>query len=235
MLKRALVPLAETAEVMTAMAAGDLETGRRADHRQDEIGDMTHAIEVFRTVSFSQREAQMRQQRVVELLSASLEKLAAGDLAQRIDEPFAEEYEALRGTYNTSLELLSNLIATVSGAAKGVSVGGAEIRAASDDLAVRNERQASFVEDIAAALEQLVSNVRDTTDGTIEVRSGISDAHEVAEQSGQVVSDAIAAMAAIEAGANEITHIIGVIDGISFQTNLLALNAGVEAARAGEA
>ena len=42
-------------------------------------------------------------------------------------------------------------------------------------------------------------------------------------------------MDGIAKSAQQITHIIGVIDEIAFQTNLLALNAGVEAARAGDA
>ncbi|SCY90934.1 Methyl-accepting chemotaxis protein (MCP) signalling domain-containing protein [Rhizobium sp. NFACC06-2] len=56
-----------------------------------------------------------------------------------------------------------------------------------------------------------------------------------AEQSGQVVRDAVVAMQQIEKFSREISNIIGVIDEIAFQTNILALNAGVEAARAGEA
>jgi methyl-accepting chemotaxis protein len=54
------------------------------------------------------------------------------------------------------------------------------------------------------------------------------------EDSGEVVSQAINAMADIEASAEQIGHIIGAIDEIAFQTNLLALNAGIEAARAGD-
>lgn len=50
-----------------------------------------------------------------------------------------------------------------------------------------------------------------------------------------MVSNAVTAMGRIEASANQIASIIGVIEEIAFQTNLLALNAGVEAARAGEA
>ena len=56
-----------------------------------------------------------------------------------------------------------------------------------------------------------------------------------AEHSGEVVRQAVAAMAMIEASSRQISQIIGVIDEIAFQTNLLALNAGVEAARAGDA
>ncbi|MBK7543589.1 MAG: hypothetical protein IPI57_17935 [Candidatus Competibacteraceae bacterium] len=55
-----------------------------------------------------------------------------------------------------------------------------------------------------------------------------------AEQGGQVVEQAVAAMGAIHQSSKQIADIIGVIDEIAFQTNLLALNAAVEAARAGE-
>jgi methyl-accepting chemotaxis protein len=56
-----------------------------------------------------------------------------------------------------------------------------------------------------------------------------------AEEGGQVMRQANAAMSAIEASSAKISNIIGMIDDIAFQTNLLALNASVEAARAGDA
>jgi len=57
---------------------------------------------------------------------------------------------------------------------------------------------------------------------------------ETAQQGGNVVSEAIAAMGEIRRSSEKMSDIIAVVDGISFQTNLLALNAAVEAARAGE-
>lgn len=233
--REALDPLAETASVMTAMAEGDLDAGRTSVHRDDEIGDVTRAIEVFRETSLRQRNARTEQEQVVRTLSTSLDQLAGGNLTARIEDRLATEYEDLRHTYNMTLSGLADLIRAVSQAAHGVADGGREIREASDDLARRNERQANFVEDTASALRQLVQLVQDTSGGTEDVQRSIAEAHDRAEDSQDVVQAAVGAMAAIEDSAKQIAQIIGVIDGISFQTNLLALNAGVEAARAGEA
>lgn len=55
-----------------------------------------------------------------------------------------------------------------------------------------------------------------------------------AQAGGQLVTDVVKTMGAIDASSKKIVDIIGVIDSIAFQTNILALNAAVEAARAGE-
>ena len=51
---------------------------------------------------------------------------------------------------------------------------------------------------------------------------------------GEVVSEVVQTMEAINTSSRKIADIIGIIDSIAFQTNILALNAAVEAARAGE-
>jgi len=84
-------------------------------------------------------------------------------------------------------------------------------------------------------MNHVTSNVGETARGAVSVQHSIGEAHQEATDGGVVVERAVAAMAAIERSAQEITQIINVIDGIAFQTNLLALNAGVEAARAGDA
>jgi methyl-accepting chemotaxis protein len=76
--------------------------------------------------------------------------------------------------------------------------------------------------------------VRQNADNARQANQLAITASEVATQGGAVVSEVVTTMGAINASANRIADIIGVIDGIAFQTNILALNAAVEAARAGE-
>ena len=102
------------------------------------------------------------------------------------------------------------------------------------DLSARTESQASSLEETSASMEQLTSTVKQNADNAIEANRLVGSASAIATQGGQVVSQVVHTMAAINASAARIVDIISVIDGIAFQTNILALNAAVEAARAGE-
>jgi methyl-accepting chemotaxis protein len=233
--RHVLDPLASTAAVMSGMAAGDLEAGSREVHRADEIGDMTRAIEVFRSAAIGQREDAEKQARVVTTMGTALGQLAEGDLVHRIEPAFPAEYEALRAAYNDAAGRLDSVIARVGSSAASVNSGAAEIRSAAADLAARNQNQAASVEESSAAMKQVAGLVSATAGRTREVAAEIGLATQDAEAGGELVNEAMVAMGAIERSSQEIDRIIGLIDSIAFQTNLLALNAGVEAARAGDA
>ena len=233
--RHALTPLAQTATAMRRMAEGDFDVPVSGAGRSDEIGMMVDAIEVFRSASKAQAAAQVKQQVVVRELGNGLKALADGDMTYRIEQPLADEYEALRAAFNESIGNLCEILAHVAQSASGVHTGSTEIRAASDDLAQRTEQQAASLEETAAAMNQVTSMVQETARSAGEVSRSIGEAHREASEGGDVVARAVTAMGAIEKSAQEIAQIINVIDGIAFQTNLLALNAGVEAARAGDA
>jgi methyl-accepting chemotaxis protein len=235
LIRRAIMPLAATAEVMKRMADGDYDVAVAGVDRKDEIGTMVQAIEVFRTASKAQASAEAKQRAVVTELAGALKELATGNMEHRITTSLAPEYEELRTTYNSTVQGLGDILGRVAASATSVHTGASEIRAASDDLAQRTEQQAASLEETAAAMNQVTGLVKDTADSSAEVNRSIGEAHRQASEGGVVVQRAVAAMGAIEKSAQEITQIINVIDGIAFQTNLLALNAGVEAARAGDA
>lgn len=233
--RRGLQPLANTADAMRKMADGDFDVAVAGAERKDEIGTMVGAIEVFRAASKAQAAGEAKQRVVVTELAGGLSQLAQGNMTHRIAVPFAPEYAALRDSFNETVEGLADIMPRVSGSASSVHTGASEIRAASDDLAMRTEQQAASLEETAAAMSQVTGMVKETAKSATEVTTSINEAHREATQGGAVVSKAVDAMDAIERSAQEISQIINVIDGIAFQTNLLALNAGVEAARAGDA
>lgn len=174
------------------------------------------------------------QARVVSTIGNALERLAQGDLTVRCGD-LGSRYTDLRTNFNEALLQLDAAMAKVN--VKSIDIGGSkdEIRNASNELSQRTERQAASLEETSAALDELTVAVRLTADGASEAAKKVTSISTDANRSDRIVEQAIGAMSGIEQSSQEITKIIGVIDGIAFQTNLLALNAGVEAARAGEA
>jgi methyl-accepting chemotaxis protein len=228
-------PLVTTASAMSAMAGGDYDQVLEGVGRTDELGLMARAMDVFRDNGKARQQASAEQRIVVSALTEGLERMANKDLEFRVTERFPGSYEALRLNYNEAVEALAGALRTVRVGASSVQGSIGEIRAAADDLAARNEVQASRITETAGALNAVTTIVSETAAGAVAVQKAVTAARSEATDGGEVVERAIEAMAKIEASAKEIGQIIAVIDGIAFQTNLLALNAGVEAARAGEA
>lgn len=235
LLSKAFDPLLAVAKTMRAMADGDMESGRCDDHRPDEVGDMTSAVELFRETALRQRRAEQDQALVVAEISSGLEALASGNLTHRITAPFGGSFESLRASFNRSGDTLAQLLRDVSRSADRVLTGAREIGAASTDLAARNGHQAAHVENTLVAMNEVAVLVSGTAESAARAQSSVEDAHRQASESGRIVANATAAMAAIATSSSQISQIVSLIDGIAFQTNLLALNAGVEAARAGNA
>jgi methyl-accepting chemotaxis protein len=129
---------------------------------------------------------------------------------------------------------LVNIVGQVRLGTETIGTASREIAAGNIDLSSRTEMQASSLEKTASAMEILTSTVKQNADNAREANQLAATASDVARKGGDVVSQVVDTMGSINASANKIVDIIGVIDGIAFQTNILALNAAVEAARAGE-
>ncbi|MBR0556964.1 methyl-accepting chemotaxis protein [Ciceribacter sp. L1K23] len=171
----------------------------------------------------------------VNTIGDALVELAGGNLTVHLDRAFTKEFEPLRNNMNEAVKKLGEAMADVSRSTDQIDSGSREISHSSNDLAKRTEQQAAALEETAAALDEITVNVKNASQRTDEARKATQAADSNAIRSGQIVAEAVDAMARIEGSSHQISNIIGVIDEIAFQTNLLALNAGVEAARAGEA
>ena len=228
-------PYVAMVERVEGLANGDTASPIHFTEYGDCVGRMSRAMTKFRDNMVDIEKARVSQQAVVETVSGALKALANNRLDCQIRQPLPDGYEELRRDFNAAVDSLAGAIAAVHRSANSVLSGSSEIRSASDDLAHRNEQQAASLEETAAAMNQVTDGVKETARSAGEVQKSIVEAHHEASEGGAVVARAVEAMAGIERSAQEISQIIGVIDGIAFQTNLLALNAGVEAARAGDA
>lgn len=231
----AIEPMAELSAAMEAMAAGDLDVPLEGVQRMDEIGAMARALEAFRAAAVASRMAERDQRAVVRSLGEALAALARKDLEYRCDDRFPAGYEVLREDFNTALETLCGAMALVRLGSSSVELSIAEIRAATEDLAGRNEVQAGRLAETAQTLTDVTGAIGQISDDALSMHRTMEDAESRARSGHEIVQRAVLAMKAIEQSSQKIATIIEVIDGIAFQTNLLALNAGVEAARAGEA
>ncbi|OWV92334.1 chemotaxis protein [Rhizobium sp. R635] len=253
-------PIVGMTAAMDRLAGGENDIEVPATDRGDEVGRMAQSVLVFKQAAIEKlrlsgetdrmRDDAERQRRAtdeqkareegelrfaIDALAGGLAGLAEGDVAARIQTPFASQYDSLRSDFNHAVEKLQAALQSVGHNASAINAGAGEIRSAADDLAHRTEQQAAAVEETAAALEEVTTTVRDSAKRAEDVGNLVERTRVGAEKSGEVVRKAVSAMEQIEKSSGEISNIIGVIDDIAFQTNLLALNAGVEAARAGEA
>jgi methyl-accepting chemotaxis protein len=159
--------------------------------------------------------------------------IAHGDLSIAI-ETAASDKSSLLAEMKEMRNSLVSIVGQVRVGTETIGTASREIAAGNIDLSSRTEMQASSLEKTASAMEELTSTVKQNADNAREANLLAATASDVARKGGDVVSQVVDTMGSINASANKIVDIIGVIDGIAFQTNILALNAAVEAARAGE-
>jgi methyl-accepting chemotaxis protein len=172
---------------------------------------------------------------ITDELASSMTAMSNGDLTKLITGEYHGVFGELKTGANGMAARLTDLAGRLAANAATVRDAAGEISAGSSDLAARTESQAASLEQTAASMQQVTTTVRQNADNAQAANALAMQARSSAEQGGQVVHDAVAAVQRIEHSAQKISDIIGLIDEIAFQTNLLALNASVEAARAGEA
>ncbi|BEV14374.1 methyl-accepting chemotaxis protein [Herbaspirillum sp. DW155] len=162
-------------------------------------------------------------------------KIAEGDLSSTVPVLHGKsEIASFSRNVGSMQESLRSLVSKSRRAALAVSQASTEAAAGNSDLSGRTEQAASSLEETASAMEQIAATVQQSADFARAASAQVSQASEVAQHGGQVMSDVVQTMDRIDEASRKIADIIGVIDGIAFQTNILALNAAVEAARAGE-
>jgi methyl-accepting chemotaxis protein len=174
------------------------------------------------------------QKKAVIEVQTVLGALSQGDLTQRMEGTYSGDFARMQSDANATVEQLTQIITQIKTATDTINVAAREIASGNTDLSARTEQQAASLEETASSMEELTSTVKQNAENAKQANQLAMGASDVARKGGQVVSEVVTTMSAINESSKKIVDIISVIDGIAFQTNILALNAAVEAARAGE-
>ncbi|MEM7213802.1 MAG: methyl-accepting chemotaxis protein [Pseudomonadota bacterium] len=123
--------------------------------------------------------------------------------------------------------VLTDVISDVEKTADTVEQGTRDLLAEASSISSGAMQQQDNSQRVAAAMAEITTNIRHCSESADETETIAVEASQSSKESGEAVSNAVAAMETI-AGK------IGIVQEIARQTDLLALNAAVEAARAGE-
>jgi methyl-accepting chemotaxis protein len=235
-------PIVSMTGIMKRLAGGDNRVDVPDAERRDEIGDMARALLIFRDAAIAKEAADAakavadaEQRRVVETLTEGLGKLSEGDLTAHIGGDFPASYAVVKSNFNDALGNLRGLIGAVRDSAEAIRSGAGEIADASENLAERTQSNAASLEETNAAINQVDTRLRVSTEAAARTVARASEAIGVVNGGREVTDEAVQAMGRVSESAKGIDSVIEGLDKIAFQTRVLAMNAAVEAGRAGEA
>ena len=209
-------PIAEMTNVMKGLAGGDLNVSVPALSRDDEVGAMARAVQVFkenaqRVQSMEDEQASLKQKAEADRKAAMQQMAdgfdsAIGKIIQTVSSA-SSELESSAGQLTKTAEVTQMLSATVAAA---------------------SEQSSANAQSAAAAAEEMASSVS-------EISRQVQDSHKISREAVSQVEQTNARIADLAQSASRIGEVVKMISAVAEQTNLLALNATIEAARAGEA
>ena len=174
---------------------------------------------------------------VISDASRLLSEMADGnfDVRTEAEERYVGSFQSLLLSIRKLNRGLSTTLSQINQSADLVAEESRQVSNGAQALSQGSTQQASAVEELAATISDISSQVKDTADNAVEARSRSGAAGDEVEECNQQMQEMMEAMEEISRTSNEIGKIIKTIEDIAFQTNILALNAAVEASRAGAA
>lgn len=208
-------PVGDLTNSMGRLADGDLEIEIPGRDRNDELGKMSAAVEVFKQNGIER---------------ARLANESEAEQAQRAKRQ--ENIERMIGSFRE----------TVSAALESVGTNSVQMNANADSLSNIADSTSNQAEDAVNASKTAAENVQAVAAAAEELAASIEEISQQVSRTNTIVNEATSAanvtndkVAGLAEAARKIGDVISLIQDIAEQTNLLALNTSIEAARAGEA
>jgi methyl-accepting chemotaxis protein len=209
-------PVARMTQAMQRLAEGELDSTIPSLSREDEIGSMARAVQVFKDSA-------------IRIKGMESEQAAFQDKLE------ADRKAAMHRVADGFEQAIGKIIETVSAAS-------AEIETAAGSLTKTAETTQGLSTTVIEASGRSSANVQSAAAATAHMASSVGEIARQVQASQQVTGAAVQQaehtkerIAELSQSADRIGQVVKLITAIAEQTNLLALNATIEAARAGDA
>lgn len=210
------LPIKNMTNVMEEIAHGDLSINIPSLDREDEIGHMAAAVQVFKDNAVEVRRLEAEQE--------------------------ANKARAAREKHELMLKMATDFESNVGSVVDFVSSAATEMFSSTEVMEKTVNRSIQQSDAANNASVEASSNVQTVASASEELSSSISEISRQVSQSSQIagsavmeVDDANEKVQGLATAALKIGAVVALITDIADQTNLLALNATIEAARAGDA
>lgn len=167
--------------------------------------------------------------------------LAKGDLATPVEVLGQGELLQMTESLSVAVDSMRNVVSPMRTGANDLTDAAEKQRKTSLEMTGNAEETSTQAQVVSAAAEQVSANVRSVAAAAEEMDATIREIASQAHQAARVASDAVdlaqstgGLVSRLGESGTRIGGVVKLITSIAEQTNLLALNATIEAARAGE-
>ena len=209
-------PLTTITRAIKQLAGGDTDIEIPSAKRQDEVGAIADAVQIFRNNA------------------VEMEHMRA---AQEADRAKADEEKR-----HAMLAMADSFEKSLGSVANGVTSAATEMESTSRSMSQTTSAAGEKSDAVADAALQANTGVQSTASAAVQLTASIGEISRQVENSSSIARDAVDQITrtneTVQGLANagqSIGEVVSLISDIAEQTNLLALNATIEAARAGEA
>ncbi|CAM2906931.1 methyl-accepting chemotaxis protein [Vibrio anguillarum] len=178
----------------------------------------------------------------------TLEGLTKGDMTQRIEIRYNNEFSRLSGHINSLADNLHHILVQLNDASENLTNTASHNQTTSSKAQSQLSTQREQTASVATAMTEMAHSVQEVAQSAQSSLAMVQKVESASESGRKIMSDNITTINQLETRLNQsvdavgelkkmssqIGSILDVIRNIAEQTNLLALNAAIEAARAGE-